>query len=448
MASACSHIVQHAAVTARTPSPLALSLMNHARAPCARVAQVAYCSAECQKAHWKEGGHKKQCKALLKEGGGVPISATSTKVAGSARAPTAAGTTARKHQVAGSARAPTAAGITARKHPATKLRATPTPVAVAGGSDAGACVICLDLNPPPIQSGCACRGDAGLAHVECRISAATHKHKSSADIKVWQVCPTCGQMFQGAMGLCLAKELLRRSIGRREKVEDWCYAATILATALNNAGKSAEAEVICRETMADFHRMGLRASKLFTIQLLETLCGTLTNQGKLAEAQTIQENCVKEYIQLVGLDHALTIQAGMNLGNILNRQRKSKQAEVILRDYFERAKRVLGLEHALTLQCWQTYANVLCNQGKDEEATAAFQELLPAMRRVLGPDHPLTLKVGEDYAFTLSNAGRYAEGETILVERAAAQKRLLGAGHPNTRRTIELLSIYRAHLPK
>ena len=118
----------------------------------------------------------------------------------------------------------------------------------------------------------------------------------------------------------------------------------------------------------------------------------------------------------------------MNLGNILNRQRKSKQAEVILRDYFERAKRVLGLEHALTLQYWQTYANVLCNQ--------------------LGPDHPLTLKVGEDYAFTLCNAGRYAEGETILVERAAAQKRLLGAGHPNTRRTIELLSIYRAHLPK
>jgi hypothetical protein len=409
----------HQSHTARTPSPLALSLMNHARAPCARVAQVAYCSAECQKAHWKEGGHKKQCKALVKEGGGVPISASSTKVA---LAPTA------------------------KKHPATKSRATP--VAAAGGSDAGACVICLDPNPPPIQSGCACRGDAGLAHVECRISAATHKHKSSADMKVWQVCPTCGQMFQGAMGLGLAKELLRRSIGRREKVEDWCYAATILATALNNAGRSAEAEVICRETMADFHRMGLRASKLFTIQLLETLCGTLSNQGKLAEAQTIQENCVKEYIQLVGLDHAQTIQAGMNLGNILNRQRSSKQAEVILHDYFERAKRVLGLEHALTLQCWQKYAIVLCNQGKDEEATAAFQELLPAMRRVLGPDHPLTLKVGEDYAFTLSNAGRYAEGETILVERAAAQKRLLGAGHPNTRRTLELLSIYRAHLPK
>jgi hypothetical protein len=32
----------------------------------------------------------------------------------------------------------------------------------------GTCIICLDNDPPPIQSGCACRGDAGLAHVECR----------------------------------------------------------------------------------------------------------------------------------------------------------------------------------------------------------------------------------------------------------------------------------------
>ncbi len=25
----------------------------------------------------------------------------------------------------------------------------------------GACIICLDTSPPPIQSGCACRGDSG-----------------------------------------------------------------------------------------------------------------------------------------------------------------------------------------------------------------------------------------------------------------------------------------------
>jgi hypothetical protein len=34
------------------------------------------------------------------------------------------------------------------------------------------CFICLDSNAPPIQSGCACRGDGGLAHVDCLIQVA------------------------------------------------------------------------------------------------------------------------------------------------------------------------------------------------------------------------------------------------------------------------------------
>jgi hypothetical protein len=34
------------------------------------------------------------------------------------------------------------------------------------------CIICLDSDPPPIQSGCACRSDTGLAHVDCLIQKA------------------------------------------------------------------------------------------------------------------------------------------------------------------------------------------------------------------------------------------------------------------------------------
>jgi hypothetical protein len=30
------------------------------------------------------------------------------------------------------------------------------------------CILCLDSDPPPIQSGCACRSDTGLAHLGCR----------------------------------------------------------------------------------------------------------------------------------------------------------------------------------------------------------------------------------------------------------------------------------------
>ena len=43
------------------------------------------------------------------------------------------------------------------------------------------CTICLDDgdDPLPMQRGCACRGDAGLAHVACQATAATHKDTGS-----------------------------------------------------------------------------------------------------------------------------------------------------------------------------------------------------------------------------------------------------------------------------
>jgi hypothetical protein len=70
-------------------------------------------------------------------------------------------------------------------------------------SDAGACVICLDTSPPPIQSGCACRGDGGLAHVDCLIQLAASQQPHRGD-EAWHTCQTCKQVFTGAMRTGLA----------------------------------------------------------------------------------------------------------------------------------------------------------------------------------------------------------------------------------------------------
>ena len=41
----------------------------------------------------------------------------------------------------------------------------------------GRCTICLDGSeePRPIQRGCCCRGDGGLAHLACMVQLAAHK---------------------------------------------------------------------------------------------------------------------------------------------------------------------------------------------------------------------------------------------------------------------------------
>jgi hypothetical protein len=85
----------------------------------------------------------------------------------------------------------------------------PAPAAAEGGGaeEVATCIICLDKEPPPIQLGCACRGDAGLA--ECRVQAAEHRMMSDMTsgntIDGWWRCGTCGQEFTGAMQLGLAQ---------------------------------------------------------------------------------------------------------------------------------------------------------------------------------------------------------------------------------------------------
>ena len=58
----------------------------------------------------------------------------------------------------------------------------------ATASEDGSCIFCLESSEGVIESGCACRGDAGLAHVQCRILAAEHKQKSTGGAWLLFIC--------------------------------------------------------------------------------------------------------------------------------------------------------------------------------------------------------------------------------------------------------------------
>ena len=70
-------------------------------------------------------------------------------------------------------------------------------------ADGGACIICLDTSPPPIQSGCACRGDSGLAHIACLVRAAASQQAQRGN-GVWRECQTCKQGYTGAVPVGVA----------------------------------------------------------------------------------------------------------------------------------------------------------------------------------------------------------------------------------------------------
>jgi hypothetical protein len=195
--------------------------------------QVWYCSAECQKVHWKEGGHKKQCKALQAGTVAAAVGASSSLT------PTAS--------------APTSTNTETRSA-ATASRPTPT-AAAAGVSEGGACIICLESDPPPIQSGCACRGDAGLAHVECRAKDAAHRVASSNTAKGWWLCWTCGQVFTGFMRVGLAEVWWSKAQHLPEEDKECMLAAQNLADGLHGQGRHSEAEALYRKTLAALQRV-------------------------------------------------------------------------------------------------------------------------------------------------------------------------------------------------
>ena len=94
--------------------------------------------------------------------------------------------------------------------------------------EAACCIICLDSDPPPIQSGCACRSDSGLAHLDCLIEKAVSQQAHRGN-KVWWECQTCGQDFTGAMLTGLGEAWWSRVCDEAEESAERLLAAHNLA---------------------------------------------------------------------------------------------------------------------------------------------------------------------------------------------------------------------------
>ena len=119
-----------------------------------------------------------------------------------------------------------------------------------GGSDEDVCLICFEASPPPIQSGCACRDSAGLAHPECRVKAAEALVRRKGSNRWWWTCQTCEQEFTGAMRIGLANAWWSQVRDRDEEDPERLEAAHNLARSLDSQGKYAEAEEMLHEVLA------------------------------------------------------------------------------------------------------------------------------------------------------------------------------------------------------
>ena len=176
----------------------------------------------------------------------------------------------------------------------------------AEGSDEDVCLICFEASPPPIQSGCACRDSAGLAHPDCRVKAAEALVQRKDSNMWWFTCQTCEQRFTGAMCIGLANAWWSQVRERAEEDPERLSAAHNLAISLSDQGKYAEAEEMRREVLAVRKRV-LGAEHPGTLATACNLASSLSDQGKHAEAEEMEREVLAVQKRVLGAEHPDTL---------------------------------------------------------------------------------------------------------------------------------------------
>jgi tetratricopeptide (TPR) repeat protein len=356
---------------------------------------VFYCSVECQRIHWKQNGHKGACKKTQ-----ARVAAAMASAAGGA----------------------------------------PTHTGGSAAEGAAVCTICLDVgDPPPIQSGCGCRGDAGLAHVGCRAKAAAYTARSD-NVSGWPWCATCEQAFTGQMMMGLAEAWLSAVKDFDEKNEERQLAGNFLASALLQQARLAECEAKCRELRAVQHGMPGPDSTT-AMHTAEILGNTLMLQHKYVEAEVVYREVLSNRREQLGAEDRNTLRSLVSIGNVFEAQAKLDDALAAYRSVREVQERVLGAEHGETLATTLDIGSTLQSQAKFQESEVLYREVIGVQQRVLGAEHPFTIHTSYNLCVALYEQKKYGEADARCREVLAASRRVLGADHSHTRGASNLLAL-------
>jgi tetratricopeptide (TPR) repeat protein len=166
--------------------------------------------------------------------------------------------------------------------------------------------------------------------------------------------------------------------------------------------------------------------------------------GEPAQALVHFQEAVRLRRQLVGSDHAATMEAEDRLGSALRAQGKVKEAIALHEELLARCERVKGVDSQSALAVLYSLIQDLDEDGRDDEALLRSQHLVERTLAQRGPDHEATLKFQHQRASLLSSIGRWREALPLLEQVVATRTRLLGPEDPQTLTSLgNLAMIYR-----
>jgi tetratricopeptide (TPR) repeat protein len=196
----------------------------------------------------------------------------------------------------------------------------------------------------------------------------------------------------------------------------------------------------CFEESLSLRQRGMGEDHPDTLISKSNLAGVLRQQGRLDEAQFLDECIVEARERLLGPEHLDTLAARANLAATLAQQGRSAEALAMQDKVLDAYIRLLGAEHLLTLACKAARAELLFQRGDTGQARLAQEQVLAARKRLLGAEHADTLRSKLALAGTLVRLQEPEQARSLVDAVLQAQQRRLGPDHPESRKVREYLA--------
>jgi hypothetical protein len=239
------------------------------------------------------------------------------------------------------------------------------------------CTVCLEASPPPVHTGCACRGGNGLMHLACLLQCARSQERHRGHV-VWGKCQLCKHSFTGETLVAMAREWVDASRTLRSRRH--------LVESLLIENRNDEADVAVRALVNDARR-DYGTEDVRTAVCEGLLAVSMSREGKYAEASALFVPAIRAIKLVFGATSSVTLQAVANYACSLMHQGRSVEAERMNRALVATMRDKFGETDASTLVCMGNLAVSLAAQAKFTEARALCADALRVQARVFGADH-------------------------------------------------------------
>jgi CRP-like cAMP-binding protein/tetratricopeptide (TPR) repeat protein len=212
-----------------------------------------------------------------------------------------------------------------------------------------------------------------------------------------------------------------------------------LADTLVRRGRSAEAEALYRELLADRRRVQ-GDDHLDTLTTRHDLAAAIGMQGRYGEAEQLYRELLEDDYRLLGPGHRETLAGRYNQARMIGLQGRYAEAEELGHQVLQDQHRLLGDSDPDSLTTRQSLARITGKAGHYADAERMYRQVLDDRRRILGNDHPDTLATRHRLARMIGLQGRYAEAEDLCHQVLEDRRRLLGEDHPDNLATRHRLA--------